>query len=241
MIKRLLILLLAILTPLFMGAFPTTGILDNFNRGNEAPVTGWTDIANGIQIVGNVIIGTTDAANNMAGWDATTFGPNSEAYATASGTSANILGVAARLTTLVAGTMDGYLAWQAGANNVQLYRIDDGANTQIGGDTAFVMASGDKLGIECLQLPGNDSIKAWVKDGAAAWAAKVSTTDGAHGSAGYLAAAVFDDDPAARALDDFGGGTIAEGQLIYIQMSAIPLILIITLALSMRKNGNKVI
>lgn len=38
-------------------SFPSTPILDNFNRANESPVNGWTDVEGGMRIVSNQLTG----------------------------------------------------------------------------------------------------------------------------------------------------------------------------------------
>lgn len=229
--RKRLVLFLLMITPLLMGAFPTTGILDSFTRGNEEPVAGWTDINNGIKLDTFVITGDT-GSNDTAGWNATTYGPNSEAYATVLGAQGNKCAVMARLTTLVSGTYDGYFAYQASDDNTQLYRLDNGGFTEIGTEYSFVMASGDKIGIECI----GTAIKAYIKDGAAAWGAVVSTTDGAHGNAGYVGAWIDDNNIGQRALDDFGGGTIGVaptgGQVIFINT-----VMLLIAIKRMRNNG----
>lgn len=193
-------------------AFPTTGLLDNFNRANEGPPpsTDWTTIiaGKGHKVLSNECVPETDSAGAVrfsSGWDTSTYGPDCEAYLTVIDPATWGEGPMARLTTLAEATVDGYRYWRSSSNNTSLYRIDNGVGTKLGADgPAFTIASGDKLGIECI----GSTIKGYVKDGAAAWAEQLSRTDSTYGDAGYIGLSQY---PSSEyvGLDDFSGGTIA--------------------------------
>ncbi len=193
-------------------AFPTTGILDNFDRANEGPPPSadWTDIQNGLKVVDNEVIGDAAATNyNWSGYE-TQYGPNCEAYFTLTDiVTTGGEGVFARLTTLVLATVDGYAAWYDSASGLKLYRVDDGGFTQLGDTVAFAGANGDKIGIEII----GTTIKCYVDDGGAGWVEMDSEVEGTYTSAGYLGIRIYGSGDEG---DDFGGGTIAapppEGQ-----------------------------
>lgn len=193
-------------------AFPTTGIIDNFNRANEGPPpsTDWTTMigSHGHKVLSNECVVESDSVGGeyASGYNASTYGPDCEAYVTVIDPATWGEGVFARLTTLSMASADGYVFWRSSGDVTELHRVDDGAWKQLGADgPAFVIASGDKLGIECI----GSTIKGYVKDGAAAWAEQLSRSDATYGSAGYLG---IDQYPTTSegyiGLDDFGGGTV---------------------------------
>jgi len=60
------------------GAFPTTGILDNFNRANGAIGGQWTGATTGLSITNNQLTQTCCYATTA--WNGAIFGPDQEAY-----------------------------------------------------------------------------------------------------------------------------------------------------------------
>ena len=182
-----------------------TGIIDNFNRGNEQPITNWTDIANGLEIVSNVAEGTSVAAYNWAMYDAATYGPDCEAYFTIiTVPGAGGCGLMLRGTTLSVGTIDGYLAWYSHASGVgseiRIYEILNGGLTELAA-TAQSLSSGDDLGGEII----GDEIKVFYDTGGG-WTEGLSWTDSTYGDAGYLGLRLWSNSFPG---DDFGGGTLA--------------------------------
>ena len=187
-------------------AFPTTGILDNFNRGDEGPPpsSNWTDILNGLKVVGNEVKGNSTNQYNWSCWNVGTFGPDCEAYITMSDNMTNGgRGTCLRCTTLDSGTIDGYLSGWYAANDEELriYRIDNGGFTQLGASVSWISDVGDKIGGEAI----GGTIKCYVDDGGAGWAEKLSRDDATYGDAGYVGYRIFKH---LEASDDFGGGTI---------------------------------
>lgn len=191
-------------------AFPTTGVLDDFNRGNEGPPpsASWTNLQNGLEVVSNACVGDVNAANNDGYWDLTTFGADSEAYATMTdvlaGGGGGYFGAYARLKDVGAwGTTDGYfIQTNQPDDDVELYIVDNGVYTQLGNSIAQVIADGDKFGIEVV----GGTLTAYYKDGAAAWGSLGTRADATYGAAGYIGLYIYDNDRGI--LDDFGGGTV---------------------------------
>lgn len=187
-------------------AFPTTGLLDQFTRGDEGPPpsASWTTMDQGHKVVSNQC--DTNAVGEdtfVSGYNASTYGPDSECYFTAVVVNDFGEGVFARLTTLVLATTDGYLYWRSSTNVTRLYRTDNGGFTQLGADgPAFTIANGDKLGIECI----DDSIKGYIDDGGAGWAEEIARTEGTYGDAGYLGIRSNPGAGDTGTIDDFGGG-----------------------------------
>lgn len=180
-------------------AFPETGILDDFNRGDEGPpMTDWTDQQSGLEVFSNQT--RSDSGGSRSFYTANTYGPNSECYATADITSGS-WGVWVRVKEIGA-NYDGYEGYaQEATNEVELYRIDDAGFTELGSGVAFTWANGDSLGMDII----GDALKVYVNDGGAGWVEKRSETDATYGAAGYTG--LFLSDTTIR-VDDFGGGTI---------------------------------
>ncbi|KKL92143.1 hypothetical protein LCGC14_1887670 [marine sediment metagenome] len=135
-------------------AFPTTGLLDDFNRGNEGPPPSadWTTLVEGHKVVSNECqSNNTSASQNVSMWDTNTFGPDCEVFISIPTLPDFRVEVALRTTTLVLGTHDGYrVSADMGNNGIEIRRVDNGANTQLGADVAFTWAVGDKIGGEVI-------------------------------------------------------------------------------------------
>ena len=67
--------------------FPTTPVLDNFNRANGAVGSPWTGDVNGLTVAGNALTQTCCVVSAV--WNGATFGPDQEAYITLNQITAN--------------------------------------------------------------------------------------------------------------------------------------------------------
>jgi hypothetical protein len=115
-------------------AFPTTGILDNFNRADENPLSNggkWTcpmrAADNNLRVLSNQV---GDAANADCYWSDAIFGPDSEAYLTITTkpSDGNCIAVVARISG-AGSTISGYwgeFCSAAGTDTWDLYRFDNG-------------------------------------------------------------------------------------------------------------------
>ncbi len=196
-------------------AFPTTGILDNFNRANEGPPPSadWTTDPlgfgdSGLKVLTNQCIGNNSGSDNSGYWDTTTFGPDCEVYATivVRPNTGQYFGVYARLVQIGAGTTDGYyveyIFQAAGTDTVSIYRIDNASFTVLGSAISQDFNLGDKLGLELI----GSTLTAYRHDGSS-WASLGSRTDSTHSAAGNIGLAMHD----VAIADDFGGGTVVAG------------------------------
>lgn len=198
-------------------AFPTTSILDDFNRANEGPPPGadWSTPvggpagSSGLKVLSNVcgtdnIIDVVGSAMRTA-----TSGPDCEVYATITtlpdDTDFVILG--ARYNETDAFTWDGYfLYWHRDDTN----SLGNGgswfevviASTMVDviGITNLTVSAGDALGMSVI----GSAIKVYHKPSAGAWTPVGSGTDSSITGAGHLY--VMTDDTTTR-IGDFGGGT----------------------------------
>lgn len=191
-------------------AFGDSSILDNFNRADEDPATGWGSSNNNIKVVSNGAIANVDNATCLGYWTAASFGADCEAFLTMTTVTTEVGdwgAVFARCQgETSAATLDGYLAqWTAtaGTDELILSRMDNGSTTQLGSTHSEEMTNGDKLGVECI----GSTIKMF-RDVGAGWVETVSATDSTYGSAGRIIAGARDVE---TVLDDVGGGTLAAG------------------------------
>jgi hypothetical protein len=183
-------------------AFPTTGILDDFNRANEGPPPSadWTNIVNGCKVVSNICVGGTSGANNINKWNKASYGPDCEIYATLSNFT-NWIDLYARFNSAFSNGY-GLTIWDV--NILRVNKITGGTPTQIGSDITLPanLAAGDSLGMEII---GND-IKVYTKQGGGAWTLRGTVTDSTYTGAGYLGINI---NGTSQQIDDFGGGTVA--------------------------------
>lgn len=195
-------------------AFPTTGILDDFNRANEGPPpsaswssSGYT-AASQASVVSNEVKFATFAGGGAWG---TTFGPDSEGYMTLGATlmSNNIpFLIMVRGKEIGAATIDCYQARldRIDANPgflMRINRIDNNVSTTLGAsdnDTAGTIASGMKIGLEVV---GSTLTTYFNRSGT--WTSVSSRSDSTYADAGYVLMTCTE---AAASFDDFGGGTI---------------------------------
>lgn len=197
-------------------AFPTTSVLDNFNRATENPLSGggnWTNPLlfgnSALQIESGVAnqVGGTSSGANSAYRSNTTYGPDSEAYITLTVKSgSSLVAVYARITNPnSSGASDGYsvsLAISGGTDTLRVERVDNDIKTIIASASQEVSA-GDAFGLEC----NGTTIAAYYKASGGSWNATptASTTDATYGSAGYVGLTI---NGAGHSGDDFGGGTL---------------------------------
>ena len=190
------------------GVFPTTALLDDFNRADEDPLGNgnWTGPFFGsepdLQILSNVVAANAAASNSY--WSASTFGPNSELHFTrttevAAGQS---FGFGIRLVNIGAATTDGYLGIhvETGTDFFRYLRLDDGVSTQVGSDQSIELAAGDDIGLDIF----GTTMTAYYNTGGG-WTAVTSVTESTYTAAGNIGIRLSD---TTGRIDDFGGGTI---------------------------------
>lgn len=188
-------------------AFPTTAILDNFNRANANPdgSGSWTSLFNNIQIVSNEAKGTS--TSNVVYWNAGTFNANCETYITFGGTlpgGGGYVEVGARVNL---SPLNGYAVRatkvDAGTDVIQLSRIDNSVATSLATYNQEI-SSGDSIGIEC----NGSTIKAYYKPSGGSWTEVISVTDSTYGSGGRASLAIIS---SVATVDNYGGGDIVGG------------------------------
>jgi hypothetical protein len=202
-------------------AFPTTSVLDDFNRANGALGSNWTNDPFGTTqpapaITSNAVtFGTFGCA---AWWNPGTFGADSEVFCTVATKPANgtgFLQLLARIQTPGSTAGDAYkaeLSPATGTDTVDVYRVINGVDTAVG-SVSQEFNAGDKVGMEVTGTGATVTIKIFRHDGVS-WAqvgASISDTNAARiVTAGNIGLGCFQSTATAVA-DDFGGGTLAAG------------------------------
>ena len=187
-------------------AFGATSIIDNFNRANENPMTGWANMTtSGLQVVSNACT-TSGAGLNSSYWNTIFTGADCEAYVTiASDPASNrSMYVYVRLTDIGSGTTDGYAIKfnkLSGTDTLQLIRVDNGSETVLGANFTQELTAGNKFGIEIV----GSTLTAYVNTGSG-WTSLGTRTDSTYSAAGYAGLGI-----ASGSLDDFGGGVLSSG------------------------------
>lgn len=190
-------------------AFPTTGLLDAFNRANENPLTGALGsgpiipAAPRLQIVTNQVtsVGATGSA-----YTGTSYGPDAEAFCTVAvkPTNTNAINLALRLVTPNTASWKGYwlsVKAQAGTDTWEIYRVDNGTFTLLGSTvTGPEFTAGDKIGFQA-----TGSTLTGFAFQASAWSQIIQRSDATYGAAGPIGVQI---DDTTGAIDDFSGGTV---------------------------------
>lgn len=194
-------------------AFPTTSVIDDFNRADANPATGWTTTPifsgdGGVQTLGNQL------ANVGATWcsriynsTSTTFGPDSEAYGTiaASAGTGEAIELFIRIQNPNTASVSNYFAhFDQGGNSLQLWKTVNNTQTQLGSSVSITEAVGDSFGVEAI----GSAIKAYYKTSGGSWTQQISQTDSGVSGSGCLGVSMESN---GSRLDDFGGGTVVTG------------------------------
>jgi RHS repeat-associated protein len=184
--------------PLQQSGFPTTSVLDNFNRTENPLSTNWVSpLLGAIQANGSTAQG--GSAQNASVYT-TDFAGDTEVYATIStkpdSGQALALGLRGRDTGSVS-TIDGYdlvIVVQSGTDTWMIRRVDNGVATTLASGTQEY-ASGDQFGLSIIGTTLTAYYNGMVLG---------SATDTTYAAAGKLSLTIIG--TSAR-VDDFGGGS----------------------------------
>jgi RHS repeat-associated protein len=135
-------------------AFPTTGILDNFNRANGSIGSNWSGNTAGYSISSNQLQVKTNNPNLDMYWNQTSFGPNQEVYFTFTATNATATDQDLILKAQSAsGWGAGFIEvwYDAAGQRAQVWTFDQNQSwVQHGGDIPLSFAVGDQFGARAL-------------------------------------------------------------------------------------------
>lgn len=197
-------------TGFISASFPVNGVLDSFNRANEGPppsanwTTGIDGSTGGFSVDGNAAR-ANNATLSSAYWNVQNFGPDIEVYVTVAAFAAGSGSPRVHWRVLQEGTAgwDGYtlLAYKD-TNELFVYRVDNGTQTQLGAAISQTLAAGDSFGVS---MTGS-TITIYYKVGAGSWTSVGTRSDGTYTGAGKIAMSAFDSTQVA--VDNFGGGTL---------------------------------
>jgi hypothetical protein len=189
-------------------SFPTTPILDSFNRADEGPPPSatWTDNAlgegadNQLKVVSNALVANTIDTSCESWWNLSSFGSDIEVYATINTKSGDAqrfeLGFLQNPGVL--NTKVGYMVHfvdSSGTDTIKLQRMDaPNTATQLGSTVNQEFSVGDIIGLSkvgtTLTVYRNGS-------------AVITETDSTYSGSMYLYAGIRS---TTGVLDDFGGG-----------------------------------
>jgi len=184
-------------------AFPTTSVIDNFNRADAANLganwsTFWGDPTN--TIVTNQAVGSTGWRGNY--YNVGTYGPDCEAYLTLTALGATYTFYLFIRTTSTS-PLTGYaIKVESALSRISLKRYLNGSEAE--GMAAYTQAvtAGDSIGISCI----GSTITGWYKSGAGAWTELGHVTNTYITNAGYICLD-HTSTTTANSFDNFGGGT----------------------------------
>lgn len=186
-------------------AFPTTAVVDTFNRGDEFPLAGNWSVLNSaggaLWLSGNALLNWT---GDQTGVWTLPVGNDQEAYITATTVPAanENARIWLRANDVNSTTFDGYVVEfrkTAGSDECRISRYDNGAATLLTGPVNTEYVNGDKIGGDIV----GTTITAYLYTGGG-WTTVTSTTDGTY-SSGSIG---FSTTGTTGLFDDFGGGTV---------------------------------
>lgn len=200
-------------------AFPTTGILDNFDSyavgglnglGNwVGPIGGFTT---NLRVGDNAAHTINPSAAGCNTYESVSYGPDCEAYAdiVAIGTTTQYARLYARMQNPTGTTTQhGYMVEVQAGGAWTLYRIDSSTTKVSLGTYTQVPAAGDKFGIECV---GSTINAWWYNHATSTWTKVITATDATYSAAGVIAVGMQGSTGAtAWTLDNVGGGTSVSG------------------------------
>ena len=203
-------------------SFPTTPVLDTFNRTAEDPLSDGGKWTNNFEGSGSLKTdGTTCAISSGTSGQAVrndvTPGPDCEVYVTQSAepdVGSGSIALYARLVNLGAGTTDGYTLdcprERSGTDEWRLFRRDNGVDTQLGASFLQEVINGDSMGLEIV----GSTLTVYYRSQGGGWTSLGTRTDATYSAAGSIG--VFLNGSTSPVVNDFGGGTVvAPGRTPY--------------------------
>lgn len=191
-------------------SFPTTSILDDFNRANETPIAGnwtlpFTTNSESLNLSSNSMryAGTVNLTAS-AYWNPTTYGPDCEVFVT----DLNIVS-SGFVRLILRGTNPGN-AWNGYSvaipytGSAQFLRSDNGTATQLSTFTGPSLRPGQSVGF---RMTGS-LMTAYLNDGSSSeWRSLGSTYDPTYTTAGFIGIEISGQ--STHGLDNFGGGNVS--------------------------------
>lgn len=197
--------------------FPTTPLLDDFNRPNEALSASanwgtdwWNYGVGGLNVISNQC-GNVIVAAATSDWIAATY-TDTEVYMELPAGRAGDVGLIARIVNPRTASASGYVCVFASVSNVvRIERWDNQIPTVLTTGTQAISA-GDSIGFEVI----GSTITVYHKTSAGAWSAILSTTDATYAGPGGIGIAMTEN--TTRAENFSGGEVVAAGISIPVVM-----------------------
>lgn len=199
--------------------FPTTPVLDDFNRANGGLGANWASPADPVgpntpTIDTNVVIGPSGVFSS-AYYSAETFGPDADGHCSLPGASFVSVALMTRIQNPGLGTYCSYYCDFDSAAGIRFSRNYNNANSGVLKTVALNAAAGWKIGLRTITVVGNIWNQFWVnKGGANGWEQAGEYTDVGAVAAfpllandGYIGFVQWGNGTTTRSIDDFGGGT----------------------------------
>lgn len=197
--------------------FPTTPVLDSFDRANENPLnTNWDVLKLGqseCRVVSNVVRAPS-AAVGYSYWASNNFGPNTEVYATVvkRPVPGEQIAFYVRLASPNSAAMQGYkVAFQRSATafqcTIKIIRLTGNNEIILLTHTdAEIWADNDQIGCSCI----GTQIHVWHRPKDSVWRVIEGLTDTTYPNSGNLGIEISDLTNDGTALDEVGGGTAVQ-------------------------------
>ena len=185
----------------------STPVLDNFNRANGPAGGNWLLIKSTgfatMNVSGNAAVDSSTSSYAWNYWNAASFGPDSEAYATiASSVGSDTVRIGARVTP--GSSYTGYFVSVTGSGVWSIIRVDKATPVTLATGPTQPLAVGDQIGIRIV----GTTITALRFTATSGWT-RMLTYDTSVDTTRYSTAGRFAIEFRAGALDDFGGGNIS--------------------------------
>jgi PKD domain-containing protein len=210
---------IAVSDDIFLTPFASsTGVLDDFNRPNESPLSGggrWTrtgTFGSSLNLVSHSTLPATVSQIDSMSYVAAGDLRDCEAWATLftlpwSGSSGDAAGVILRQNPATDSQKDCYILSYSGGSTPTLsltYTNASGTSTTLGQWTGLGLANGDSIGLRAV----GTKFTAYIRHGTGAWQVVGAVTDSS-GSHGYLGLQQITTSGIPNAITNFGGGPIA--------------------------------
>jgi hypothetical protein len=183
-------------------------VLDDFNRANGPAGANWSlfrpSAGGAMNVSGSAAVDASTTLFTWDFWNASSFGPDCEAYVTVAKYGASdMIRIGAR--TVNAGTTgaSGYFVAVSSTGAWSILRIDSGPSTTLASGVTQTLASGDKIGIRIV----GSVITALHYTSAGGWMQVLSYDTGSDATR-YTAAGQIALEFKTSTLDDLGGGSI---------------------------------
>jgi hypothetical protein len=195
-------------------AFPTTSLLDDFNRANEGPPpsSSWAADPLGVSTTAHSVVSNQATSGQHSYW-LTSFGADQEAWMTVASVPASVVGLFVRIQSPDTASADAYeVQWKL-SGVIEVVQVINSYSSEVslGTHSGPVPAAGDKIGVDIYGTGATVTLDIYIDDGGAGWALETTFTDSGVNritSAGYIG---FFTGSGADDIDDFGGGARVTG------------------------------